>query len=92
MENLGNVLQNIGDYALAKQYLEKALKIQEHHYGTTDPDTARTIAHLKKVLIKIEKEASSKKYLAKVLKIRAQYYGATYLITDIICIAAFSFI
>jgi len=78
MQNLGIVLINLGDYASAKTYYEKALKINEKHYGADHPQTALTMMNLGTVLNNLGDYPSAKTYYQKALKINETHYGPTH--------------
>ena len=48
--NLANVLRQMGDYDQAKALYERALAVQQNHYGQDHVEVARTLGNLAGVL------------------------------------------
>ena len=46
LTNLGNAYGDLGDTKKKKELLERALVIQERHYGAEHPEVARTLKNL----------------------------------------------
>lgn len=75
INNLGRVLQNIGDLRGAKERFEQALKIDEKALGTDNPIVAIDINNLGSVLQKMGDLEGAKERYERALKIDENVYG-----------------
>eukprot|EP00971_Amphidinium_carterae_P027385 539280-Amphidinium_carterae.1 len=46
LHSLGNAYGSLGDYTKQRDYLERALRIKESHYGLEHPAVAQTLTNL----------------------------------------------
>ena len=46
LTNLGNAYGSLGDYQRQKELLERAITIEEQHYGPNHPEVAITLTNL----------------------------------------------
>jgi tetratricopeptide (TPR) repeat protein len=72
---LGSHLNMIDDYAGARPYFERALRIREQVLGGEHPDTARSLLYLGSLLRVQGDLAGARPYLERALRIREQVLG-----------------
>ena len=72
-------------WAIIKQhdYLERALEIEEHHYGPDHPEVAITLTNLGVANNNLGNYTKAMDYLERALKINEQFYGPDHLKTAI---------
>ena len=75
VNNLGGVLQDLGELAKARKCLERALKIDEKVYGPDHPTVARDVNNLGLVLRDLGELAEVRKCFERALKIDEKVYG-----------------
>jgi len=75
VNNLGDVLQDLGDLEGAKVCYERALKIDETVYGPDHPEVAIEVNNLGSVLQTIGDWEGAKAYFERALKIDEAVYG-----------------
>ena len=75
LNNLGSVLQDLGEFQEARKYYERALKIDEQVYGPDHPDVARDVNNLGSVLQDLGEFQEARKCYERALKIDEQVYG-----------------
>jgi len=78
VNNLGNVLQDLGDMEGAKKMFERALAIDEATYGPDHPDVAISINNLGSVLKALRDMEGAKKMFERALAIGEAAYGPDY--------------
>eukprot|EP00971_Amphidinium_carterae_P194018 3849549-Amphidinium_carterae.1 len=66
--NLGNAFGALGDAHKKRDYLERALRIQESHYGQEHPEVAITLTNLGDA-------AKQRDYQERALRIEESRYG-----------------
>jgi Tfp pilus assembly protein PilF len=69
VNNLGSVLQYLGDLASARQHFERALRIDEAVFGSNHPDVARVVNNLGKVLQDLGDLAGAQQHFERALRI-----------------------
>ena len=84
VNNLGSVLQDLGDFQEARKCYERALKIDEQVYGPDHPDVARDVNNLGMVLQVLGDRLSAKKCLKRALKIYEKSLGSDHANTRMI--------
>ncbi len=82
--NLGLVLQALGDYAGAKGLLEKALKSAERNFGPDHPTTAVSYSNLGVVLAEMGELAEARRLLEKAHRVFARQLGEQHPHTQIV--------
>ena len=75
MNNLGCVLQDLGDLAGAKAHYERALAIDEAAYGPNHPEVATDVNNLGFVLQDLGDLAGAKAHYERALAIDEAAYG-----------------
>jgi tetratricopeptide (TPR) repeat protein len=75
VNNLGNVLQDLGDMEGAKKMFERALAIDEATYGPDHPDVAISFNNLGSVLKALRDMEGAKKMYERALAIGESAYG-----------------
>ena len=75
LNNLGTLLQAMGDPAGARPYLERALAIWERVLGPDHPDTASSLNNLGSLLREMGDPAGARPYLERALAIRERVLG-----------------
>jgi tetratricopeptide (TPR) repeat protein len=78
LNNLGWLLDAIGDYAAARPYYERALTIREQALGPTHHDTALSLNNLGALLRAQGDYAAARPYYERALAIREQTLGPTH--------------
>ena len=73
LNNLGLVLQDMGDLAGAKEHLERALGIDEAVYGKDHPDVATDVNNLGSVLKAMGDLAGAKEHYERALVILEKF-------------------
>jgi tetratricopeptide (TPR) repeat protein len=74
--SLGRHLYMIGDYAGARPYYERALRIREQVLGSEQPDTATSLNILGRLLKDMGDLAGARPYLERALRIQEQVLGS----------------
>eukprot|EP00971_Amphidinium_carterae_P092262 1826885-Amphidinium_carterae.1 len=72
--SLGNAYGNLGDYANQRDYLERALRIQESHYGPEHPEVAIMLANLGAAYGSLGDFTKERDYLERALRILESHY------------------
>jgi tetratricopeptide (TPR) repeat protein len=72
---LGYYLNQIGDLAMARPYLERALRIREQVLGAEHPDTATSLNNLGSLLQDLGDLAGAHPYYERALRINEQVLG-----------------
>jgi len=75
VNNLGSVLQDLGELAEARKHFERALKIDEASYGPDHPTVAIRVNNLGLVLKDLGELAEARKHYERALKITESSYG-----------------
>jgi tetratricopeptide (TPR) repeat protein len=75
VNNLGGVLQDLGDLQGAKERYERALKIDEKAYGPDHPTVATDVNNLGGVLQDLDDLQGAKEHYERALKIDEKAYG-----------------
>ncbi|MFC2108097.1 tetratricopeptide repeat protein [Candidatus Bipolaricaulota bacterium] len=75
VNNLGGVLQDLGQHAEAKAAYERALEIDEKVYGPDHPKVARDVNNLGGVLQALGQHAEAKAAYERALEIAEKVYG-----------------
>ena len=76
VNNLGRVLQKIGDLPRAQAHFERALRICEKIYGLDDPTVAAIVNNLGSVLRDLGDLPGAQAYYERALKIAEAAYGS----------------
>ncbi|MCC7161551.1 MAG: tetratricopeptide repeat protein, partial [Anaerolineae bacterium] len=75
VNNIGSVLQDLGDMAGAKAYLERALAIDEKQSGPDHPDVAIDVNNLGMVLKELGDMAGARAHYERALAIDEKQFG-----------------
>ena len=75
LNNLGLLLQDMGDYPAARPYLEQAFAIRREVLGEKDPDTATSLNNLGGLLWTMGEYAAARTYYEQALAIRREKLG-----------------
>jgi tetratricopeptide (TPR) repeat protein len=78
VSNLGNVLQDLGDLAGAREHYERALAILEAAYGPNHPTVAIAVNNLGAVLRELGDMAGARAHLERALAIDEAAYGPSH--------------
>eukprot|EP00971_Amphidinium_carterae_P249199 4946591-Amphidinium_carterae.1 len=73
--NLGNAYGALGDASKQRDYLERALRIEEAHYGPDHPEVAKTVANLGNACGALGDASKEREYLERALRIFEAHYG-----------------
>ena len=73
--NLGRVLQDLGDLDGARHHIERALRIHEKVHGRKHPNLATVVANLGSVLQDMGDLAGARHHLKRALRIDEKVYG-----------------
>jgi tetratricopeptide (TPR) repeat protein len=76
LNNLGNVYEDLGDTHKAKEVLERALLINEHHYGSKHPQVAMTLSSLADAEASLNNFSSCLAHSKRCLDIFMTHFGA----------------
>eukprot|EP00971_Amphidinium_carterae_P167919 3326960-Amphidinium_carterae.1 len=72
--NLGTAYGDLGDESKKRDYLERALWIQEAHYGQNHPDVARTLMSLGNAYGALGDASKKRDHLERALRIDEAHY------------------
>jgi tetratricopeptide (TPR) repeat protein len=75
LNNLGFLLQAMGDLPAARPYYEKALEIRKKVLGEEHPDTARSLNNLAMLCFDENKIKEAANYMRKALAIYRKVFG-----------------
>eukprot|EP00971_Amphidinium_carterae_P297067 5901590-Amphidinium_carterae.1 len=73
--NLGNAYGKLGDASKMRDYLERALRIKETHYGPDHPEVARPLANLGIAYGELGDASKKRDYSERALRILEAHYG-----------------
>ena len=75
MSNLGNAYGDLGDHKKQKDFLERALKIEEKHFGEDHFEVAKTLYNLALAHGDLGDRGNEARILIKVLPIFERHFG-----------------
>ena len=75
LNNMGFLLQAMGDYAAARPYYEHALDIRRKVLGEEHPDTAHSLNNMGSLLQAMGDYAAARPYYERALDIRRKVLG-----------------
>eukprot|EP00971_Amphidinium_carterae_P118191 2341574-Amphidinium_carterae.2 len=73
-QKLGNAYGSLGDHTKQRNYLERALRIKESHYGPEHPEVAVTLNNLGSAYGSIGDSTKERDYLERALRILESHY------------------
>jgi tetratricopeptide (TPR) repeat protein len=76
LTNLGNVYRDLGDIDKAKELIERALLIEERHYGSEHPQVAITLYNLAETEASLNNISSCLVHSKRCLDIFMTHFGA----------------
>eukprot|EP00971_Amphidinium_carterae_P057428 1135365-Amphidinium_carterae.1 len=75
LTNLGNAYGDLGDAHKQRDYLERALRIKESHYGEDRPEVAITLTNLGNAYGSLGDAFKMRDCLERALRIKESHYG-----------------
>eukprot|EP00971_Amphidinium_carterae_P276034 5477545-Amphidinium_carterae.1 len=72
--NLGNAYGQLGDASKKRDYLERALRIEEAHYSPDHPEVAITLTNLGNAYGQLGDVLKKRDYLERALRILEAHY------------------
>eukprot|EP00971_Amphidinium_carterae_P142365 2820210-Amphidinium_carterae.1 len=75
MGNMGIAYKNLGEASKSRDYLDRALRIGEPHYGPDHPELAITLANLGSAYGALGDASKMRDYSDRALRIMEAHYG-----------------